>query len=492
MVRLTDDPARDELPAWSPDGQQVAFVRRSEGQRDIYRVPSLGGLAVGIGSCTLSPISNPSWSPDGKWIARSDAPTSSDARRILLLNVETGELVTLTQPEEGSRGDTYPIFSPDGESVAFVRSDSNGLSDLFRISVASGVVERITHDRRPILGVDWLADGRELVFASDRESRVALWRVPANGGDVSVFPLADQQVIRPSVSRSARALVYTKYTDDTNIWSVPIDEKGAIAGDPTPVIASSREDYYPQVSPSGDRLAFVSGRTGYTELWTSDLDGTHLIRHTHFEGASVGSPGWSRDGQTLIFDARIDGHTSLYTVGARESVPTKLTTASWDELNGSWSHDSTSIYFASMRSGSWQVWKRSLSDGSTVQMTRHGGFRALEGQDGSTLYFTKPDSLGVWRISTPQGRETLVIDDLWVGDTSNWTLTGSGILYVRRSPRVLAHVEFATGQTQPLGESPERVPVADASSLSLSSRPARLFYAQIDGGGLEHMFVSGY
>lgn len=492
VMRLTEDPARDGHPTWSPDGQFVAFIRRSGDGCEVDRVSVLGGHAMRLAKCTLSPLSGLSWSPDGRWIVRSDAPSRRKARRIVLLDVETGEVRPLTQPPEGDEGDSYPVFSPDGRSVAFVRSGASGLSDVYRISIASSRVERITSERRPIYGLDWSPDGKEIVFSSDRDGRVTLWRVAANGGEPMVFPVADQQIIRPSLARSERVLVYTKYTDNSNIWSLPLGDDGAVAGEAKILIASSNEDRFPQLSPDGARLAFISGRTGYPELWTSDLNGAHLIRHTQFESGPVSSPSWSPDGSALVFDARVDGQAALYTVGAEEHVPVRITEDPWDELNASWSRDGDTLYLSSNRSGSWQIWRRPARGGPATQVTMHGGFRALEGPDASTIYYAKHDTLGLWRTSAPLAAESLVIADLWIGDASNWTLTDEGVLFVRKDPRTIVFFDFASEATRPLYDESLRIPLADSSSLTLTADGRALYYTQIDGGGLDLMVVKGY
>ncbi|MEE8587009.1 MAG: hypothetical protein V3T83_19375 [Acidobacteriota bacterium] len=60
-------------------------------------------------------------------------------------------------------------------------------------------------------------------------------------------------------------------------------------------IDSTREDLQPQVSPDGRRLAFLSDRSGFYEVWTSGLDGRRLRRNSDFRGAVVNMPRWSPD-----------------------------------------------------------------------------------------------------------------------------------------------------------------------------------------------------
>jgi hypothetical protein len=69
--------------------------------------------------------------------------------------------------------------------------------------------------------------------------------------------------------------------------------------------------------------------------------------------------------------------------------PQCLTTTPADDAVASWSRDGKSIYFASDRSGEWQVWKMPAEGGNAVPLTRRGGYVAFESPDGHSLYYSK-------------------------------------------------------------------------------------------------------
>ena len=68
-------------PAWSPDGQYVAFVRRTQEECGIYKVPMIGGPPLRLGECGFDVRSNLSWSPDGQWLAFDDLDLEPGRRR---------------------------------------------------------------------------------------------------------------------------------------------------------------------------------------------------------------------------------------------------------------------------------------------------------------------------------------------------------------------------------------------------------------------------
>ena len=160
-------------------------------------------------------------------------------------------------------------------------------------------------------------------------------------------------------------------------------------------LATTRAEWSPDASPNGKRLAFASDQSGSYEIWSSDLAGADLIRHTAFQEPLVSTPRWAPNSRKLIFDARPDGSADLYLVGAESRLPRRLTTDSSDELNGSWSRDGAWIYYGSNRTGAWQIWKMPSGGGASIQVTGQGGFNALEGVEGRFLYYTKHDAKAI-------------------------------------------------------------------------------------------------
>src|SRR5262245_18516349 len=183
-LRLTTNPAPDLNPVWSPDGRYIAFTREGAGS-GVYLVPALGGAERKLAEIfPRRPFNllSLSYSPDRKYLAVADKDSATEPYSIFLLTVETGEKRRLTSPPAGSIGDECPAFSPDGKSLAFARMLGVGTKDIYIVPVGGGEPKRLTFDDTQTLGLTWTPDGREIVFSSNRNGSVELWRVPIAGG----------------------------------------------------------------------------------------------------------------------------------------------------------------------------------------------------------------------------------------------------------------------------------------------------------------------
>ena len=158
-LRLTRQASIDFNPVWSPDGRYIAFCRILKGGTGIYIIPALGGAERRVRKTLWDDQEfdevfwfggHLSWSPDGKLLAYSDRASRGEAASIFLLSLDSLEVRKLTSPTRSS-GDFNPEFSPDGQTLAFVR-DSQGVQSIYTIPISGGEEQRLTSDNRQQAG----------------------------------------------------------------------------------------------------------------------------------------------------------------------------------------------------------------------------------------------------------------------------------------------------------------------------------------------------
>ena len=450
-LRLTSDPAIDIRPAWAPDGQRIAFVRviPSEPSFVIFVVSALGTsperklLSLTRGPSTIA------WSPDGKLIAVSDAPSSGERPAILLFSLETGEKRNLTSPPAQFWADSNPAFSPDGKDLAFVRENTPVTGDIYIVPITGGEPRRVTYDNAKhnfdngvVGGLAWTADGREVIFSSTRGGTPGLWRVAVSGGETRLAAGGDNTYY-PTISRQGNRLAYTQVFAGTPVYRIGVPSTTARPGPATRLIASTRVDASPQYSPDGKRIAFESNRSGNHEIWMCDSEGRNPTCLTSFGKGYAGTPRWSPDGKQIAFDFRAAGGADVYVLSIEGGVPRRITTEASDDSLPSWSKDGRWIYFESNRGGNQQVWKEPAEGGQAVQVTKYGGSTTFESADGKYLYFSKGSlARGVWRIPVEGGEESLVLDQTGAGSWGSWALVDDGIYFINLESKGGPAVEF--------------------------------------------------
>ena len=119
-VNLTNNPANDGSPAWSPDGSKIVFVSNRDGNSEIYVMNQNGSNLTRVTTDTAADY-DASFSPDGSKIVFVSSRDGNN--EIYVMNADGTNPVRLTNYQ---LNDTQPKFSPDGSKIVFVREYMDG------------------------------------------------------------------------------------------------------------------------------------------------------------------------------------------------------------------------------------------------------------------------------------------------------------------------------------------------------------------------------
>jgi Tol biopolymer transport system component len=179
LTRLTTDPAFDGWrPAWSPDGQEIAFFStRDDPLNDEIYVMNADGSNVRRLTNNPADDADPAWSPDGTrvaWMTNRDGD-----RDIYVMNVDGSNPTALTVDPAN---DEWPAWSPDGTKIAF-DTFRDGNREIYVINADGTGLTNLTNDPADDSAPAWSRDGTKIAFMSGRSGGVDIWVMDADGSN---------------------------------------------------------------------------------------------------------------------------------------------------------------------------------------------------------------------------------------------------------------------------------------------------------------------
>jgi Tol biopolymer transport system component/class 3 adenylate cyclase len=341
-----DSTADDTQPAFSPDGERIVFRSEREGG-GIYLMGATGESARRLSDFGYNPV----WSPDGERvlvatesvIEPSTRPTKS---QLWTINVSDGDRHLVTE------GDALqPNWSPHRHRIAYWGRPQGGQGDVWTISADGHDSVRVTSEASMDWNPVWSPDGRYLYFCSDRTGNMNIWRVPIaeKTGKLlhkpeAVTSGAGASAEHISLAQDGRRIAYVAHEEIKNLRKVtfdPFTEK--IAGEPVPITRGSLQCFFPDPSPDGDWLAYYSlGKQ--EDIFIIRADGTDM-RELTGDAFKDREPRWSPDGKRIAFTSDRSGSSEIWAINRDGSGLQQLT-----QMAGAhhpvWSPDGTQMVYS--------------------------------------------------------------------------------------------------------------------------------------------------
>jgi WD40 repeat protein len=172
QVRLTNNTAVDVEPSFSPDGSKIAFDSTRDGNYEIYIMNIDGSEQVNLTNNQEDDM-EPSFSPDGSKIVFASVRDGS--YEIYTMNIDGSEQVNL-------EADTVPTFSPDGSKIAF-SSFLNGNFEIFTLNVDGSGQKKLTNNPANDESPSFSPDGSKIVFSSVRDGNYEIYIMNVDGSE---------------------------------------------------------------------------------------------------------------------------------------------------------------------------------------------------------------------------------------------------------------------------------------------------------------------
>jgi Tol biopolymer transport system component/DNA-binding winged helix-turn-helix (wHTH) protein len=499
VKRLTNSPDIDHSPAWSPDGRSIAFCRGSEREGSSLWLLSLNeGTERKLAELQWNavPINRLlTWSPDSARLVYAGSATDQKVNGLFELDVASGAITRLTTTL-GSDVDLNPAYAPNGRWIAFVRDTARGVSRICLLPVkpAGGVQGAIvelqwpgfesSYAARPV----WTPDSSHLAFVSNRNGEQQLWIVRAEpGATPQLLGTLGTALLDAAISTNGELALVREHLD-IDIWRLDVNHlrHGEVSAEP--MVNSTRLETNPRVSPDGTRIAFESNRSGYMEIWTSNLDGTNLTQVTNIGHPITGSPSWSPDSKRIAFDSRAGGSPRIYVAPASGGKVEAVTSAADKGVVPAWSSSGAWIYFNSDQTGQPEIWRVPSSGGVTQQVTKHGGFAAVGAHNRLWYAADRSRVTSLRELDLETNQETTVATSVI---RRAYYPSDDGLYYVTLGQDGRYSLQFLPSNRQPV-RTLHQFPHTLSEGLSLSPDGRFLYYGEADKAGSDLLLVQDF
>jgi Tol biopolymer transport system component/tRNA A-37 threonylcarbamoyl transferase component Bud32 len=391
-AQITEAPYDCKYPFWSPDGRRIYFISLARDRESIWSISAAGGTP----QLVVENASRGAIGPDGKTIAflRDDQPDDIVGASALWFLSEDGKESRYSPLEQVRFVEGALSFSPDGSKLGLsvvprsinLRPEARGWQ-FWVVPVGNGEpyrrLETWTDAVPRVTSFSWLPDSRHIVLGltSIFTPGSHLWMADLERDRAWSLTGGVGSESDPSSSPDGSRIVFTSGEPDYDIVETSLDN-----GSTRPLLATARNEQDPVWSRDGSLLAYVTDRSGPDEIWLRATD-THssdqpLILQSHFGDDDrttwMGAPSFSPDARRIAYQRNAYKPIwplRIWVSQVEGGPPVPLLPAAHEGYQGapSWSRDGLWVAYAEWTERQWKLAKVRVGSGEEPILLRTDG-----------------------------------------------------------------------------------------------------------------------
>lgn len=394
-LQLTHQPFDATSPAWSPDGRSLAYSVFQDGHPcRIMQIDIPSGTPHQIASCRAAERAELKFDPSGEALVFADSSAPGERTRLVRFDIRSGTTESITDPPADTLGDDDAVFSPDGRTLAYVRTLAGNLRSEIRLrrlgdGRESLLVEFNNCDAAPA----WAPDGRS----------VFVWRNCLGNYSVRAYSLDGRQ----------SKLIFS---GASGIERLSVNPNGYVAmetfGGHAPILAfkpGSSQPPTPLAEPSDltsdcadiatDGTLAVTGHLDSTfGIWIADREGAPFRKLMSLQDFACAIR-WSPDGTRFGFIRTAPGGFEIPIVRRDGEIVSRIYYAGADTDLFDWTADGKSILWTRKDKDGWRIWRTDLATPKKAVPVSPPGWIDPR-VHGTMLFAEKYGAVGTWRLDT--------------------------------------------------------------------------------------------
>lgn len=296
LRKVTDGPGEKHSPAWIDSGKGIAYID-IENENCVIKAKELSATQTSsIDYCSPDINTYVSSNSTGNKLIYNKVDEKSGKSRVFIkeLNSAKAPFMIRCNSENCNYEDKFAVFSLNDEFVFLERRYNLTSEQIVSVHLSSGKEVVLTHSESDLKGITYHIDDN-IYFSSEKSGKYLGYKVIASGGEPE--SLGIENFSAPSSSRVENEIFFThkkihKYVSFINLeHSNPIKET---------LLNSDVSQYEGHYSSATKKLAFISGKSGYNEIWISEMDGGKEEQLTFLE-SDIRSLSWSPNGEKIAF-----------------------------------------------------------------------------------------------------------------------------------------------------------------------------------------------